>query len=1009
MQTRTLSLLALGACTFLSSCTHDFFPEAVQHTRVVFNQPVDKRYAWLGNDAETVSYQNELVNLINSATQTIEVSTMTFSKPEIAAALRARADAGIKIRIVGNGGHRLAQDGWKETLKSKVDMIDNNLPALVYRVNFQKDAGAAPAGWLKDAGLPFGAHDLGVSYGWSADQQSHIKSAGLLQNSILDDCYDRVNNEGPQTWEIAVPNGFYYVACMFGEPNFGSNTFLQAEGQNFIISGGSAVANRTTASGSFFGVAIDGGSGDNTGEESSANAVRVQVTDGRLTITVGNAAGGNQHSTLCFLEIYRGDDQPNGDTSYDDGIDNTVQDRQTQHAKYIIVDAGTANAKLWSSSGNLTQSMDTQSEDAIISTDASLINFYLAHFNQQWGALTGAPNPAGSNFGTYKLNTSGTFSIDGFNWDVLFSPSIAGNDISGKINTAINGSTRESIIIMEQFLNSGGARGFGGSDQLVASLNSRLSLPGYSLRAVLGSGSGVTAGSFSGDRHIAFSTSPGDLVIHNKYALLDALHDSRYVRGGRVICGSMNWSSNGLNFNDEQTLIVNNAYIANRYLQHAMKRLQEKGIAPNPTTDIILVLDRSFSMNDPSAVAGITKIEASKTAAKLFLDILETDGDSRVSMIRFGQSVEPFAPAAALATFTNALRTTYKNDIDGIAASLPIGSSTCYGAALTEVLAQMDAVAPNQRRLIHFFTDGKENCAPNSSTFIANLNSHKIEVHSTGFGADTDMETSLEALATGTTGSYAQVNLDPLQLNKRFAEVAKNAMNLTTLLDPPFHLKPGGAERQAVYFDEGATIGKFIITWSKGSKTAPVINLVSPEDKTIDARSGIGSWINEDGYSVITISKKRMKLEGTWTIVLKADERQSVPDLSGDLMVIGDGNLSIRAECINDAKSRNTKLVLARVLNRNEAVTGLAVRAEVIAPFTREYGSSRAQAITLYDDGKHYDGKAGDGLYGTLLAAKARGSYQVHVIAEGQLNNNSIRREAWAYTTSASAVGITKR
>lgn len=1002
MHTKTIrQSLAIAIAFLLASCTHDFFPEAVQHTRVVFNQPVDKRYAWLGNDAEVVDYQNELVNMINSATSTIEVSTMTFSKPEIAEALRDKANAGVKVRIVGNGGHRLAQDGWKKALEGKLDMVDNNLPALVYRVNFQKDAGAAPAGWLKDAGLTFGAHDLGVNYGWTSDQQTHIRTANAFQNSLLDDCYDRVNSDGPQTWEIEVPNGFYYVAAMFGEPNFGSNTFLKAEGQNFITFGGSTVPNRTTGSGSFFGVAVDGGLDDATGEDNGSNAIRIQVTDGRLSITVGDASGGGQHSTLCFLEIYRGDTEPDGDTSYDDGIDNTIQDRQTQHAKYIIVDAGLANQKVWSTSGNLTQSMDTNSEDAIVSTDPNLINFYLAHFNQQWGAATGAPNPAASNFGTYKLNTSGSFTIDGFTWEALFSPSVTGNDISTKINTAIGSSTRESIIIMEQFTSTGPSRGFGGSDVFVTSLNGKLASPSYSFYSVLGSSAGVGPGTFTGDKHVAFATSPGDLVIHNKYALFDALHDSRYVRQGRVICGSMNWSGSGLDYNDEQTLIINNAYIANRYLQHAMKRLEVKGIAPDLTTDIILVLDRSFSMNDASMVAGVTKIDAAKEAAKLFLDVLETDGNTRVSMVRFGQTVDSFAPTVALANFTPALRTAYKTGIDATAATLPIGNSTCYGAALNEVFAQMDAVTPHQRRLVHFFTDGKENCSPNSSTFISGLNSRKIEVHSTGFGADTDMETSLEAMATGTTGTYAQVDLDPLHLKKRFAEVAKNAMDLTTILDPSFTLKPGGAERQSVYFDEGATLGKFVITWPKGTATAPVISLLGPDGKEYGAASVAGMFTLADGYAVITLSSKKLdrSITGNWTVVIRASERQKENVLSGDLMVYGNGHISMRAECINDARSRNRKLVLARMLYKDEPVTGLTVRAEVTAPFTREYGSSRSQSIVLYDDGKHYDGKAGDGLYGALLTTKGVSSYQVHVISEGKWKDNALRREAMAFTT----------
>lgn len=53
--------------------------------------------------------------------------------------------------------------------------------------------------------------------------------------------------------------------------------------------------------------------------------------------------------------------------------------------------------------------------------------------------------------------------------------------------------------------------------------------------------------------------------------------DSDYDSSAIVITGSQNWSNNGELYNDENTLIIHSADIANQYLQEFVERYREAG------------------------------------------------------------------------------------------------------------------------------------------------------------------------------------------------------------------------------------------------------------------------------------------------------------------------------------------------------------------------------------------------------------------------------------------------
>ena len=61
---------------------------------------------------------------------------------------------------------------------------------------------------------------------------------------------------------------------------------------------------------------------------------------------------------------------------------------------------------------------------------------------------------------------------------------------------------------------------------------------------------------------------------HHKYGIVDASYSQS---DPTTITGSQNWSNAGENKNDENTLIINDVYIANQFMQEFKKRYNEAG------------------------------------------------------------------------------------------------------------------------------------------------------------------------------------------------------------------------------------------------------------------------------------------------------------------------------------------------------------------------------------------------------------------------------------------------
>jgi len=270
------------------------------------------------------------------------------------------------------------------------------------------------------------------------------------------------------------------------------------------------------------------------------------------------------------------------------------------HNKFVIIDVDSPNPNdpiVWTGSTNWTaEQVITDDNNVIIFQDQSLAKGYTLEFNQMWGDTGMVADSAASRFGQYKIDcTPHIYFIGGNLVESYFSPSDGTNahilsaiqTANAQICVAMYSFTRTDLAdAMESFYTNNGHNVFAVMDP------STTSYAGYiSLLATIGN-------------HLKIYTEGG--LEHNKYMIVDETDTSS---DPLVLTGSHNWSTSAETSNDENTVIVHNATIANIYYQAFMKRYNSNqspsgieeiasesgfGIYPNPTNGQFTI---SYSSN----------------------------------------------------------------------------------------------------------------------------------------------------------------------------------------------------------------------------------------------------------------------------------------------------------------------------------------------------------------------------------------------------------------------------
>ncbi|MCS7003978.1 MAG: phospholipase D-like domain-containing protein [Cytophagales bacterium] len=249
------------------------------------------------------------------------------------------------------------------------------------------------------------------------------------------------------------------------------------------------------------------------------------------------------------------------------------------HHKFIVIDAESRlNSWVIGGSGNFTQcNLNVDANNFVFIQDQALARAYTVEFEEMWGSQTEIPNITNARFGARKLaNTPTQYIVGGRKVELYFSPSDGTQDaIINKIYTVKN-DIRFIANVFTQSVYSNAlisvARSGGKGSYIVKGLinnDADVDIGGTNQFTYLRDTSDKDHDGF---KNLLVFQSNKAYDLHHKYVIIDADVPSANTA---VITGSHNWTNRANTFNDENTLIIYDAMIANQFAQEFARRYYE--------------------------------------------------------------------------------------------------------------------------------------------------------------------------------------------------------------------------------------------------------------------------------------------------------------------------------------------------------------------------------------------------------------------------------------------------
>jgi phosphatidylserine/phosphatidylglycerophosphate/cardiolipin synthase-like enzyme len=274
------------------------------------------------------------------------------------------------------------------------------------------------------------------------------------------------------------------------------------------------------------------------------------------------------------------------------------------HNKFAVFDCETGSSKaddwVWTGSWNASISGEYDGNNCVAVQDHGLASAYKIEFNEMWGSETASPNSSEARMGSKKSNnTPHKFTIAGIYLEQYMSPS---DGVEPEIIEVVGTADAAIYFCILSFT----------SDNISEAMKVKWNtISGFQVRGVFEAGNigPITSGSewyaMSGDpssynqwvpaADVWQDGLPSSDLLHHKYMIVDA---NSPLLDPTVITGSHNWSYSANQVNDENTLMIHDATIANVYLQEFAERYHEAG----GTGDL------TVSVEDPAGAAPVPSV-----------------------------------------------------------------------------------------------------------------------------------------------------------------------------------------------------------------------------------------------------------------------------------------------------------------------------------------------------------------------------------------------------------------
>jgi len=430
---------------------------------------------------------------------------------------------------------------------------------------------------------------------------------------------------------------------------------------------------------------------------------------------------------------------------------------------------------------------------------------------------------------------------------------------------------------------------------------------------------------------------------------------------------------------------------------------------------IAYVIDRSGSM-------GGIPINVAKFAANLGITFMK--GGSDVAVISFSTSA---STDYQLTTITsNAVRSAARGAVDNIGT----GGGTSIGSGMIRGCEQISrSLAPSRDYIV--LSDGQQNTPPSPADALAsscfqNLNPlssvlalndvYRTPVHTIAFGTGAD-QALLASIAAQTGGIFLYVpsRNEPLALADLYLTIQGNISGEQRIGE--FEEQISAPDAHSHNFTVSGDISEQTVTlvWDDANDNMD-LTLVSPDGVQINASNAQGLGITFVGGPAIEYFTIPSPEQGQWTAHMTA--------ISGStnyaLILSGQSTIEMDVDFDRDEYPLNAPITVLATLNEGEApITGATMTADVLSPtaalafFNSMYPATgdvdpveipglvkssdglsylddqgnalySTTSMTLYDDGAHNDGVAGDGVYANQYTNTASlGTYSFNVHASG--------------------------
>lgn len=296
------------------------------------------------------------------------------------------------------------------------------------------------------------------------------------------------------------------------------------------------------------------------------------------------------------------------------------------HNKFIVFDAQSADPDeplVWTGSTNFTAGqINLDANNVIIVQDQSLARAYQIEFEEMWGSYGDEPNAANALFGSSKRNnTPHEFVIGGKYVECYFSPS---DGVNAKIVEVINTSDNDLSIATMLMTRTEMAQAIADRKGAGVAVNVITDSEGSNSTTVNSILSAALSTHFTFD-----NVSTG--MLHHKYMIVD-----QYAPASdpMVFTGSHNWSAAADNDNDENTLVIHDATLANIYYQQFVKRFTDNyGMLIELTEPPTATNDTMNIRVDHLLEVAVLDNDILQAPVTLSIDTPATQGDSYIPFV----------------------------------------------------------------------------------------------------------------------------------------------------------------------------------------------------------------------------------------------------------------------------------------------------------------------------------------------------------------------------------------